>query len=67
MHAMISEDDGRTWSETQLIGTVIPAQDASCPREKSGCPSAFERRPGEPWLTARRFGGFRARPLGRGL
>lgn len=58
-----SEDDGKTWSEPQLIATVIPNADGAYPRKEICYPYVFERRPGEIWLTAWRFGGFRVRLL----
>jgi len=67
MQAMISDDDGGTGSETQLIGAVISAQDASNPGTGPGCRPVFERHPGESWLTGRPIGGFRARLFQRNL
>ncbi len=61
MSIAFSDDDGRSWSEPQIIATVIPNEDGTYPRKELSYPYVFERRPGEIWLTAWRFGGFRAR------
>jgi Neuraminidase (sialidase) len=56
-----SEDDGKTWSEPMVIATVPPSEDGTYPRKEISYPYVFERRPGELWLTAWRFGGFRVK------
>ncbi|NNE93307.1 MAG: exo-alpha-sialidase [Verrucomicrobiales bacterium] len=56
-----SDDDGKTWLEPVVIATVKPTDDGKYPRKEISYPYVFERRPGEIWLTAWRFGGFRAR------
>lgn len=58
-----SDDDGKTWSEPEIVGTVLPGADGNYPRKEITYPYVFERRPGEIWLTTWRFGGFRARLL----
>ncbi len=56
-----SDDDGRTWSKPIVIATVKPTDKGVYPRKEISYPYVFERRPGEIWLTAWRFGGFRAK------
>ena len=56
-----SEDDGKTWTEPEVIATVIPNKDGTYPRKQVCYPYVFERRPGEIWLTVWRFGGFRVK------
>ena len=56
-----SSDDGKTWSEPEVVATVVPNADGSYPRKEICYPYVFERRAGEIWLTAWRFGGFRVR------
>lgn len=56
-----SEDDGKTWSDPIVIATVKPTDEGVYPRREISYPYVFERRPGEIWLTAWRFGGFRAK------
>lgn len=56
-----SEDEGKTWTEPVVIGTVKPNAQGVYPRKEISYPYVFERRPGEIWLTAWRFGGFRVR------
>ena len=58
-----SDDDGKTWSEPQIVATVIPNDDGTYPKKEVTYPYVFERRPGEIWLTAWRFGGFRVKLL----
>ncbi|MCA9120154.1 MAG: exo-alpha-sialidase [Planctomycetaceae bacterium] len=56
-----SDDDGASWSEPVVIATVNPTEDGKYPRKEISYPYVFERRPGEIWLTAWRFGGFRVK------
>jgi predicted neuraminidase len=42
---MFSDDDGRTWSKPEVIGKTTK------PRTQISYPYAFERKPGELWLT----------------
>lgn len=58
-----SEDDGKTWSQPVVVATVIPNEEGKYPRKEISYPYVFERRPGEIWLTAWRFGGFRVKLL----
>lgn len=58
-----SDDDGKTWSDPEIIATVVPNADGTYPLKQVCYPYVFERRPGEIWLTAWRFGGFRVRLL----
>ena len=44
-----------------VIGTVLPGTAGKYARGELSYPYAFERRPGEIWLTVWRFGGFRLR------
>lgn len=61
MSIAFSDDDGLTWTEPVVVGTVLPGQAGKYARGELSYPYAFERRPGEIWLTAWRFGGFRVR------
>lgn len=56
-----SDDDGATWSEPEVVATVVPNGDGTYPRKQVCYPYVFERRPGEIWLTVWRFGAFRVR------
>ncbi len=58
-----SDDDGRTWSQPQVVATVIPNAEGTYPRKELSYPYLFERRPGEIWLTVWRFGGCRVKLL----
>jgi hypothetical protein len=55
-----SEDEGESWSEPVVIATVKPNAKGVYGGEVS-YPYAFERRPGEIWLTAWRGAGLRMR------
>jgi sialidase-1 len=61
----LSDDDGRTWSKPEVVATVVPNADGTYPLKELSYPYLFERRPGEIWLMAWRFGAFRVRLLER--
>jgi hypothetical protein len=61
MSIAFSDDDGKTWTKPVVIGTVPPGTAGKYARGELSYPYVFERRPGEIWLTAWRFGGFRVR------
>lgn len=56
-----SDDDGKTWSAPMVVATVLPDADGKYPRKEISYPYAFERRPGEIWLTTWRGAGLRVR------
>lgn len=60
-----SDDDGKSWGEPVVIATVMPDKAGVYPKKypelEISYPYAFERRPGEIWLTAWRGVGLRVR------
>ena len=56
-----SDDDGKTWSDSTVIATVLPDAKGRYPRKEVSYPYVFERRPGEIWLTTWRGAGLRIR------
>ena len=56
-----SDDEGKTWSEPTVVATVNKNEDGSYPRKEISYPYAFERSPGEIWLTVWRGAGLRVK------
>ena len=56
-----SEDEGKTWSDPVVVATVPPNAKGTYPRKEVSYPYAFERRPGEIWLTTWRGAGLRVK------
>ena len=56
-----SDDDGETWTEPEVVATVLPDANGKYPRTEVSYPYVFERRAGEIWLTTWRGAGLRVR------
>ncbi|MBI3469304.1 MAG: exo-alpha-sialidase [Planctomycetes bacterium] len=57
-----SDDDGVTWTTPMIVATVLP-ENGKYPLKEVSYPYAFERRPGEIWLTTWRGAGLRVKLL----